>query len=321
MTYDPDITGSIFNIQRFSIHDGPGARTAVFFKGCNLHCRWCHNPESIETKPSLEFYPGKCIGCTSCIRVCPSSAHILVKVGEGGEVNHVIDRSRCTRCLKCVDTCYANALVGVGRKVTAEYLLDAIKSDLPYYRQSGGGVTFTGGECMIQPDFLGSVLAGCRAAGIHTAVDTAGNVPWEYFERIIPYTDMFLYDVKAASPERHKELTGSDNRLILDNLRCLCMRGCRVVIRIPFIPGFNDDEITGIADILSGIEREVRRDNRDRDTVIELIEVLPFHKLGNAKYEALGLENPAAGARVPSDAELDAAVTRLRAAGLNARKS
>lgn len=311
--------GLIFNIQRFSIHDGPGARTAVFFKGCNLRCVWCHNPESIEFKPALEFYPSKCIGCGACFNVCPTSAHMLVRIGEGGEPRHIIDRSRCTRCLKCAETCYAGALAGVGREVTAEYTVNAIKSDLPYYTQSGGGVTFTGGECMVQPDFLYAVLLGCKAAGIHTAIDTAGNVPWEYFERILPLSDMFLYDIKAASPETHLKLTGADNLRIVVNLRKLCALGCRVWIRVPYIPGFNDCELAGIAELLADIDREAKA--AGRETAFERVELLPFHKLGISKYEALDLVNPTQNSEPPTDAEVNRAVALLRAHGLNASKS
>ena len=311
--------GRIFNIQRFSIHDGPGARTAVFFKGCNLHCVWCHNPESIETKSALEFYPQKCIGCGACFKNCPVSSHMIMRFGENGEPRHIIDRNRCTRCLACVDTCYAGALAGVGREVAAEYVVNAVKSDLPYYERSGGGVTVTGGECMVQPDFLYAVLAGCKEAGIHTAVDTAGNVPWEYFERILPVTDMFLYDVKAASPEVHRELTGSDNRRIIANLRELCIRGLRVWVRVPYIPGFNDGELSGITELLADISGQSAA--AGHANAVEVIEVLSFHKLGVSKYEALGIDNPTEGVEPPSDAEIDRAVALLRAKGLNARKT
>jgi pyruvate formate lyase activating enzyme len=313
------VKGRIFNIQRFSIHDGPGARTAVFFKGCNLRCVWCHNPESIETKPALEFYPQKCIGCGACFKNCPVSAHMIMRFGENGEPRHIIDRNRCTRCLACVDTCYAGALAGIGREVTAEYVVNAVKSDLPYYERSDGGVTVTGGECMIQPDFLYAVLAGCKEAGIHTAVDTAGNVPWEYFERILPVTDMFLYDVKAASPEVHHELTGADNNRIIANLRELCIRGLRVWVRVPYVPGFNDGELSGIAALLAYISGQSAA--AGHANAIEAVEVLPFHKLGVSKYEALGIDNPTEGVEPPSDAEIGRAVALLRAKGLNARKS
>ena len=179
--------GTIFNIQRFSIYDGPGARTTVFFKGCNLKCKWCHNPESISAKRQLEFYPDKCIGCGKCFAACPNGAHII---GEDG--NHIIDREKCTVCGACVDTCYAEALVIVGQTVDAAYVVKSVMTDVPYYEQSGGGVTFSGGECMQQIDFLADIMAQLHEKGIHLAVDTAGNQPWEKFEKILPYADLFL---------------------------------------------------------------------------------------------------------------------------------
>ncbi len=311
--------GFIFNIQRFSIHDGPGARTAVFFKGCNLRCVWCHNPESIEFKPALEFYPQKCIGCGQCFTVCPTGAHIIMRFGENGEPRHVIDRKKCTRCLKCTETCYSGALAGVGREVTAEYVVESVKSDLPYYERSDGGVTITGGECMVQPDFLYAVLAGCKESGIHTAIDTAGNVPWDYFERILPLADMFLYDIKAASPEAHERLTGAENTRIIENLRRLCKSGRRVWIRVPYVPGFNDGELTGIADLLADISDEAAR--AGHKNALELVEVLPYHKLGVSKYEALDINDPTEGVEPPSDTEINRAVELLCSKGLNARKS
>ncbi|NLY69288.1 MAG: glycyl-radical enzyme activating protein [Clostridiales bacterium] len=311
--------GSIFNIQRFSIHDGPGARTAVFFKGCNLRCRWCHNPESIDFAPSLEFYPDKCIGCGACFAVCPVSAHIIRATGADEQAIHTIDRSKCTRCLKCVETCYAGALAGVGQTVTADYIVDNVKSEMPYYQHSGGGVTFSGGECMAQPDFLYAVLVGCKEAGIHTAVDTAGNLPWSHFERILDLCDMVLYDMKAASPKVHRAMTGVDNKLIIENLRKLCKLGKRIWIRIPYIPDFNDGEIPGIADILCEIEAEARE--AGRKNAFERVELIPFHKLGASKYEALGIGDPTDGIKPPSDAEVARVVEYLRERGLDAYKS
>ncbi|HPT85606.1 MAG TPA: glycyl-radical enzyme activating protein [Bacillota bacterium] len=308
--------GVIFNIQRFSIHDGPGVRTAVFFKGCNLRCKWCHNPESIEHKPSLEFYPAKCIGCGACFAVCPVSAHIMQPIGQGGE--HIIDRSKCIRCLECTDTCYAGALVGVGQTVTAEYVVENVKSEMPYYQHSGGGVTFSGGECMVQPNFLYAVLVGCKEAGVHTAVDTAGNVPWEFFQRIDSFVDMYLYDVKAASPEVHRAMTGAGNELIIDNLKKICRQGKRVWIRIPYVPGFNDGEIPGIADILCELEAEAK--SSGREYAFERVELLPYHKLGASKYEALGIGDPTDGTVPPTGAEAERVVEYLRGRGLRAYK-
>ena len=295
--------GMIFNIQRFSIYDGPGARTTVFFKGCNLRCKWCHNPESIPSKPQLEFYPDRCIGCGKCLEVCPTGAQ-----GVDAEGAHVIDREACVNCMKCVDTCYAEALVAVGQRISAEELMEAVMTDVPYYQRSGGGVTFTGGECMVQHDFLKEMLRRLKAEGIHTAVDTAGNVPWRLFEEILADTDIFLYDVKAADPEVHRRLTGVENGLILENLRRLCAAGKRIWIRIPYIPGCNDKEMPAIAALLEGLP-------------VERVEVMPYHRLGEGKYAALGLENTGPICVIPTDAEIERVVEMLKQRNLPAYRS
>lgn len=296
-------SGMIFNIQRFSIYDGPGARTTVFFKGCNLKCKWCHNPESIPAQKLLEFYPDKCIGCGGCFDTCPAGAHVLSADGA-----HEIDRTKCTRCMACAENCFAEALVPVGEWVTVEKVVNACLSDTEYYKGSGGGVTFSGGECMQQIDFLCEILQEMKAHGIHTAIDTAGHQPWEKFEKILPYADLFLYDVKAAAGETHKALTGVSNELILENLRKLSDLGKPIWIRVPYIPGCNDGEMEAIAELL----REIRT---------EKIEIMPFHRLGEGKYAALGLENPGFESRIPTDEEIDRTVELFRAKGLNAYRS
>ena len=295
--------GTIFNIQRFSIHDGPGARTTVFFKGCNLKCKWCHNPESISSKNEIESYPERCIGCGVCFKVCPNSAHYL----DENKV-HIINRRKCDGCLLCADTCYANALVAVGKKVNSDYLFKSILTDEIYYKNSSGGVTFSGGECMLQIDFLEKILTKCKDRGIHTAVDTAGSVPWRYFERIMDVTDLFLYDVKAADTSRHKQLTGIGNDLILNNLRMLSQTGKQIHVRIPFITGCNQDQIEEIAKILKPLN-------------IEKVELLSYHKLGNSKYTSLGIKNELLEVEVPTEEMVDKAITILKENGLNAEKS
>ena len=263
------MNGTIYNIQRFSTHDGPGIRTTVFFKGCNLHCLWCHNPESIPFRREVSFHRERCIGCGRCFLACPVSAHRVDAEGR-----HVLDRDRCTGCMRCTEVCFAEALTGIGKELSAEELVRELETDKPYYESSQGGVTFSGGECMAQVDFLAEVLQACREKGIHTAVDTAGNVPWESFEKVLAWTDLFLYDVKAADAAVHERLTGSGNVRILDNLRRLCGMGKRVIIRIPFIPEANAGEIGGIARVLEGLS-------------VERVELLPYHRLGEGKYESL----------------------------------
>ena len=200
----------IFDIQRFSVHDGPGIRTTVFFKGCNLRCRWCHNPESWEAFPELERYPDKCIGCGRCVAACRHGAC----TADGW------DRTRCQRCGACAAACPSGAIRLAGREEPVEQVLATVLRDRDFYG-ADGGLTASGGECLLQPDFLEALLRGAKAAGITTAVDTAGCVPWARLERILDCTDLFLYDVKAVSPDLHRAMTGADNALILANLRRL----------------------------------------------------------------------------------------------------
>lgn len=295
-------TGMIFNIQRFSIYDGPGARTTVFFKGCNLRCKWCHNPESIPAQRQLEFYPDKCIGCGLCFAACSQGAHILT------DGVHRLERDKCIACMQCVDTCFAEALVAVGQRVDAGYVVKSVLSDLPYYERSGGGVTFSGGECMQQIDFLAEIMEALHDKGVHQAVDTAGNQPWEKFEKILPFADLFLYDVKAADGEVHRKLTGVSNDRILQNLRRLAAIGKRIWIRVPYIPGCNDREMPAIAALLKEIP-------------VEKIEIMPFHRLGEGKYRALGIEDAGPIAAIPKDDEIDAVVKIFSDAGLNASRT
>ena len=262
---------TLFNIQHFSVHDGPGVRTVVFFKGCNLRCRWCHNPESLRPTPELLFYQEKCIGCGGCFSACPKDCH---KIDDQNV--HTIDREQCDRCFACADKCYAEALTRVGESVDLDYVMGEIRSNLLYFQNSGGGVTFSGGECMLEPERLFELLSACKAEGIHTAVDTAGHVPWSSFERVLPVTDLFLYDLKAMDPEVHKNLTGADNRLILENYQKLLQAKAHVWVRVPYVPGYNHKEMEGLAAFVG-------------QNPPELAEVLPFHGLGISKYAALGL--------------------------------
>lgn len=267
----------IFDIQRASMVDGPGIRTTVFFKGCNLRCKWCHNPESQSFQPQMLFYKNKCTGCGKCVQICP---------------NHM---QTCTFCGKCELYCPNDARKVCGREYTAEEIRQEVIKDKMFYETSGGGVTFSGGECMLQPDFLREILRLCKEEGIHTAVDTAGCVPWENFEKILPYTDLFLYDVKCFSEALHIEGTGVSNQKILENLTRLSKEFTGdIIVRVPVIGGFNDlvqTEMSKMAHFL-------------REIGIKKVELLPYHRMGEHKYEATDMQFTAY--TVPAQEDMDA---------------
>lgn len=243
--------GLIFNIQRFSIHDGPGIRTTVFLKGCNLKCAWCHNPESQSPKKELMFYADKCVRCGRCENIPEDDAAFV---------------------------CFNGARELCGKEMTAEEVLSVVTKDRAFYENSGGGVTFSGGECMLQIDFLAEILKKCKENGIHTAVDTAGHVPFASFERILPHTDLFLYDIKSMDSGIHKQYTGVGNALILENLTRLLQAGAGVCVRVPVIPPVNDTE-----EEMQKIRAFFEENGYPAD-----FELLPYHKMGEHKYEALG---------------------------------
>ncbi len=251
---------TIFDIQRASFVDGPGIRTTVFFKGCHLRCKWCHNPESQKPHPEMMVHKNKCVGCGKCAEVCP---HHLAS---------------CDLCGKCVDACPHGARQIYGYKKSADDIFEEIQKDKAFYDTSGGGVTFSGGECMLQIETLTELLAKCQENGIHTAVDTAGDLSWTHFEAILPFTNLFLYDVKCFTEQLHIEGTGISNKRILENLTRLSREtSVDIIVRIPLIPTFNDDvnELQRMADFLRSL--------RIRD-----VELLPYHQMGEHKYEALG---------------------------------
>ncbi len=282
-------TGLIFQIQHFSLDDGPGIRTTIFFKGCNLRCAWCHNPESIHPRVELAFKRQLCTHCGACAAVCPQGAQVC-----DDSRGRFLNRAACTLCLTCATACPSGALTWYGEEMTTNKLMETILIDQPFYAKSGGGVSFSGGEPLLQSDFLLEMLELCKAHNLHTAVDTAGNVPMESLLSVLPYTDLFLYDIKAFDPSLHRRCTGVDNTRILANLKRLGELGARLWVRLPYIPGFNDspDEIGAIADLLRNIP------------AVEKVELLPYHAYGEAKYEHLDIDRGSDGLRAPTLPEL-----------------
>ena len=276
--------GVISDIKRFAVHDGDGIRTTVFLKGCPLKCIWCHNPESIGGKPQIAYYPNKCIGCGECVAACPHGAHSM-------EPGHVFDREKCTGCGACEAACLDGAITFYGKTVTVGELLPLLLEDKAFYDNSGGGVTLSGGECLMQADFCAELLKALKAQGIHTAVDTCGFVSKEALDKVIPYTDIFLYDLKAFDEDVHIRCTGQSNRIILENLRYLDSMGKKCEIRIPFVPGCNDDQMEKLADFLKNLGNVTR------------VRVLAYHNYAGSKYDALGMKNTLPG-NLPTQEQL-----------------
>ena len=277
------MTGRIFNIQRFSIHDGPGIRTTVFMKGCPLQCLWCHNPEGIARGNELSFQPDRCIGCGYCLRICSEKA-------QTAATGRILDRKRCIVCGRCTEECYSGALEMVGRDVTVETVLEEVLRDRPFYDTSGGGLTLSGGEPLTQFSFSKALLTAAGNSGLHCALETCGHVDPERIETIEPLVDLFLYDIKETDRARHKEYTGTDGVLIMENLRRLYEMGAKIILRLPIIPGLNDrqEHFHRVAETVRSMPKIVG------------VEILPYHALGTGKRNRLGHEDiPHVDIRVP----------------------
>jgi len=263
--------GVIFDIKRYAIHDGPGIRTTVFFKGCPLSCSWCHNPEGIASSGELIFRNNRCVGCGECFTACKKGAISFVH----GKPE--IDRKICDLCGECTSACPSTALEMIGKSISKQQLVEEIEKDRVFFEESGGGVTFSGGEPLQQADFLRAVLKECKKRGIHTALDTTGFAPYEVIETIKPYVDLFLYDLKMMDEKKHLEFTGVSNTLVLDNLKKLSQNGSSVQVRIPLIPDVNDtgDCIRKIASFIA-----------DQPSLKD-VSLLPYHDIAAQKYERL----------------------------------
>jgi len=278
-------TGVTFNVQRFSTEDGPGIRTTVFMKGCPLRCRWCHNPEGLSPQPQLVWYDVRCIGARRCLAACPASALDLTPEGMR------IDRDRCTPCDLCAEACPSGALEVIGRRWTPDELLAQVAKDAAFYETSGGGVTVSGGEPAMQPNFVEAFLQLCHESGIATALDTCGYADWSVYERLLPHLDLILYDLKILDRERHRQATGVYPDRILANAAAIAERGMPMWVRTPVVPGYTDDE-ENIGALAAFI--------RTRLSTVQRWDLLAYTNLGVAKYRRLGLPYPLEETQLPA---------------------
>lgn len=290
-------TARIVDVKHFAVHDGPGIRTTVFLKGCPLRCLWCHNPESQRPGPELAIL-AKCVKCGACAAVCPCH-HV-----ENGV--HTLDRARCIGCGKCVDACLYDALVLYGRSVSPEALMPELLADRVFYAQSGGGVTVSGGEPLLHPEFCAELFGLLHREGISCAADTCGEVPWSAFETVLPLTDLFLYDLKQMNPEAHKACTGVGNQRILENLRRLSETGKPIEIRMPIVPGLNDseEEMESAGSFLGGLSN------------ITGVRLLAYHSFARSKYASVGHPDTMPDAETPSQERLAHLAEILRGHGV-----
>jgi pyruvate formate lyase activating enzyme len=290
----------VLSITRMTIHNGPGMRTLILFKGCPLHCIWCSTPESQKSEPELGVYPMKCIRCGDCIPVCPTKA---ISLPDG---KLTVNRSLCNVCGKCVEVCNAKALEILGHRMNIGQLVTEVKKDEIVYKYSHGGVTISGGEPLFDTEFALNLLKAFKAEGINTGVDSCGQIPWRGLEPTLPYVDFFLWDIKHMDPEQHKKLTGVSNEVILSNAKAVAARGIPLYIRIPLIPGYNDSEenIRATCEFSLGLASVVQ------------VDIMPLHHLGKARYDSLDRAYPIAGLALYTDEKVQEIKSLVESYGL-----
>ena len=264
-----NITGMVSDSQRFSLHDGPGIRTTIYLKGCNMTCIWCHNPESIDIEPEIAFYKTKCISCESCYQVCPTKA---IELKDGA---HHYDKSKCQRCYSCIEVCPSGALTLIGREMSVDEVFEIILADKPYYKASGGGMTLSGGEPLLQTDFALELLKKCREADIDTAIETNMSLPFGRIEKLLPYLNRIFCDIKCMNDVVHKKTTSVSNTRVLDNIRRLASYDVTLVIRTPLIPGITDSD-----ENIEGIAAWIKKNAN-----VQYYEMLNYNVFAKVKYE------------------------------------
>lgn len=287
-----NLKGTIFKIEKLAIYDGPGIRTVIFLKGCPLRCKWCSSPESQIISPEMGYSVDKCFKCGKCVKVCPEDA---IRISEKGDI--LTNWQLCNNCGECVEGCAFGARKMIGRQVTANEVVREIEKDEIFYHHSGGGVTLSGGEPAMQPEFSFEILKACRHRGLHTAMETCGFSKWNVLSEMLKYLDLIYIDIKHMSSEKHLELTGQANMLILENIKNIDVRNgdTSLIIRIPVIPGISDTpkNIENTAAFIRGLNR------------VERIELLPYHKYGVGTYSIIGREYPLMNLRIPSQDHLN----------------